>query len=151
MAADGKWIVLVDGARARFVAAQPGQPHYVTVTEIESAAAHRKSSSLVSGERGRAAESVGTARHAIEPRIDPHDQAKQEFAALVASELNAAHARGAFAALVLVAPARLLALLRDGLAAAVRARVVGELAKDLTKVPNHELEGHLAALRQPAG
>src|SRR5258708_24168509 len=95
MAADGKWIVLVDGARARFVAAQPGQPHYVTVTEIESAAAHRKSSSLVSGERGRAAESVGTARHAIKPRINPHDQAKQEFAALVAYEINAAHSRRA--------------------------------------------------------
>ena len=150
MAVDGKWIVLMDGSRARFIAAQPGRPHYVTVSEIESAAAHQKSSSLVAGELGRGRESVGATRHAIEPRSDPHEQAKLEFAATVAGEINAAHERGAFAALVLVAPARLLPLLRDELAAPVRASIIGELAKDLTKLPNQELDAHLAAIGPPA-
>jgi hypothetical protein len=54
-------------------------------------------------------------RHAIEPRSDPHEQAKLEFAATV------------------------------------RASIAGELAKDLAKVPNHELDAHLAAIGPPAG
>ena len=51
---------------------------------------------------------------------------------------------GKFDELVLVAPPGVIAELKDSLSKPTAKIVVKELHKDLTKVPDHELTGHLS-------
>ena len=140
------WFVIADGSRARIVVPTEKPGAYATLRELVSADAHLSSHELGSDSPGRAQESAGIGRHAIEPRVDMHDQAKERFAQEVAAALNTAAAQDEFDSLVLVAPPRIAAPLRHALTAGVRGKIAGELAKDLTKTPNDELGSHLAAL-----
>jgi len=54
---------------------------------------------------------------------------------------------GKIAKLILVAPPRALAVLRKELSPAAQAVVSAELAKDLVRLPVHEIEEHLAKVR----
>ena len=82
-------------------------------------------------------------RSAVEPRRDLHEAAKEDFVRTVAAELAALHGQGQFDELVIVAPPRVLGEFRDCLSKPTAKAVVRELNKDLTKVPDHELPGHL--------
>lgn len=135
------WIVVADGARGRILAASGAEPALSLVRELESEAARKRTRELGTERPGRVRESAMTARHAMEPRADWHRQEEEKFAALLAQEL--AHAEAQFDALILVAPPRALGDLRQALDAASRKRVVGELAKDLTSVPVHDLPDRL--------
>jgi protein required for attachment to host cells len=135
-------ILLADGEHARFI--RPG-PHNVMQRDeaLDSIAAHKRSADLGSDRPGAAVHSDSTAHHALAPRHDPHDLEKEKFAQFVARELNRAAAQNEFEELVLVAPAHTLTIIRDQLDGTAAARVVGTLAKDLVKTPDHELWPHL--------
>ncbi len=60
----------------------------------------------------------------------------------MAGKLNRAAARQ-FRNLVLVAPARMLCAIRDGLDPGTRRRIAGQAAKDVATVPDAELPLHL--------
>ena len=92
-------------------------------------------------------ESANSARHAVEPRDDLHEAAKQDFIALVAAEIEAEHGRDQFDRLVLVAPPGVLTALKQKLSKPMAKIVASDLQKDLTKVPDHDLTEHLS----PAG
>jgi protein required for attachment to host cells len=64
----------------------------------------------------------------------------------VAKELD--NARNGLRRIVLVAPPRALGDLREACSAEVRALVTNEVAKDLTKLPVHDLVGRLDELLQ---
>jgi len=136
------WIAIVDGEHARFV--QPdGNNVLRSVHVVDSASAHLRSHELGADRPGRSFESAASARHAIGERHDPHDMEKQKFARHIAGELNAAAERGDFDALLLVAPSHAMQALRDGLDAAVQAKLIGALEKDLVKISDHELLPHV--------
>jgi len=136
------WVVIADGEHARIVVTKEKAASYVTLREFTSQTAHASSHELGGDRPGRTQESATTVRHAIQPRSDPHEQGKQEFAREVAAVLNEASANNEFDRIVLMAQPRLAASLRAGLAEAVRRKIVGALQKDLTKVPDHELARH---------
>ena len=77
---------------------------------------------------------------------DPYRQAKAAFAAGVADAAVRALRRRGEDALILVAPARTLEVLRDAIGAA--APVADTLDRDLTKAPDIELERWLAPLER---
>lgn len=135
------WIVIADGEHARIVAPADDRALH-TVASLDSATAASKASDLVSDRPGRTFESAGPMRHGYEPKSDPKDLARHDFARLVAEEVNAAEGR--FERLVLVAPPDILNLLKDRLANPIAARLAGTLAKDLVNVPDHALQPHLA-------
>ncbi|HEV2303344.1 MAG TPA: host attachment protein, partial [Stellaceae bacterium] len=95
---------------------------------------------------GRAFESAGGARHAVAPRTDPHRRAKTDFAQILAEEIVRARQQGAFDRLALVAPPPILAAIKEHLDAECERRLDGELAKDLTKLPEAELRRRLVDL-----
>jgi protein required for attachment to host cells len=88
-------------------------------------------------------ESATIGRSAIEPRRDLKEAAKEDFIKLVADELDVGRARGQFDGLVLVAPPGVLTELKNSLSKPMAELVVGDLQKDLTKVPDHDLPEHL--------
>ena len=92
---------------------------------------------------GRVAESAATGR--ISP-VEPTDWQQVEehrFARRVAAAMEQMVRASKAKALVVVAPPRTLADLRDAFHADVKACVVAEIHKDLTKHPVWEIEKHL--------
>lgn len=141
------WIVIADGSRAHIVKHRNDDaPGLETVASLASAEAHLPARDLRSDRPGRVRESGNSAHHSVEPRQDPHLVAKTEFVDGVAEHLNQASGKGAFDRLVLVAPPRSLAELRERLDAGTAAKVAAAYGKDLTKLPLAELEQHLAAM-----
>jgi protein required for attachment to host cells len=139
------WYLVADGSRARVVTCLSTESNYEVVASYESAEAHLPDRELTSDRPGHGQESATTGRHALEPRHDPHRARKEAFIRQVATHLKDANTRAAFDALVLYADPRSLAVLRDSLDDATRAKVKRSVAKDLTKIPLAELGRHFAA------
>ena len=143
------WIVIADGSRARIVAKRAGVEGYEVVATMDSPEAHEPSH-LIGGERlGRSQESQYSARHAIEPRHDPHQERLAAFVNSVAAFLNERAAGHDCDELILFAPARALGQLRRALDEAVVHKIRAQSPKDLTKLPLDELPAHVAALLSP--
>jgi protein required for attachment to host cells len=134
--------VIADGGHVRFVEKRIGEVVFDTVRETLADNQHTHAH----GQAGRTHESASSTRHAIEARQSPEALRKQDFLRGIAHDLNAAHRRGDFDRLVLVAPARPLGQLVDGLDEATQAAVVSRLRKDLTRVPDCDLPDHLAQI-----
>jgi protein required for attachment to host cells len=137
------WYVIADGGRARFVARDENGA-FRTVLSFVAADMQKRSSDLGRDRPTRVKESANVARHAVEPRRDLHEAAKEDFIALVAEQIAAEHGEGQFDQLVLVAPPKVLPELKQKLAKPLAQLVVNDLQKDLTKIPDHDLAGHLA-------
>lgn len=136
------WYVVADGGRARFVERDENGA-FRTILSFVSADLHEKSSDLGKDRPVRVQDSVGPARHAVEPRRDLHQAAKADFIREVADQLDAKQKQGRFDELVLVAPPGVLTQLKDRLSKTVANTVVRDLQKDLTNVRDHELTAHL--------
>jgi protein required for attachment to host cells len=138
--------VVADGGRARFVERDEAGA-YRTVSSFVAADMHKRSSDLGRDRPARVNESANSARHAVEPRRDLHEAAKEDFIAIVAEEIEAEHGRDRFDRLVLVAPPGVLTELKQKLSKPLAQIVAGDLQKDLTKVPDHDLAEHLPPAR----
>jgi len=86
----------------------------------------------------------GSQRSAVEP-TDWHDIEEHHFARKVAAALEQLVRTRKVKALIVVAPPRTLADLRDAFHADVKACVIAEINKDLTKHPVWEIERHLTS------
>ena len=137
------WILIADAGRARILAGD-GTGGLKQVAGLHFEVDLPRTHDLVSDRQPRSMESVGSARHAISSGIDPHRKEKRRFVESMAAVLEEQLELKAFDRLVIVAPPQALGDFRDALTESVRARVVNEVAKDLTKTPNHEIAGHLA-------
>lgn len=140
------WVVIADGARAHIVVTEGPGTGLTPILDAESAASRTPTRDLGSDKPGRSFESADGSRHAMEPRVDWHRFAKQQFAKRIADIVDRAAVRGRFHALVLVAPPRTLGDLRKALNDGTRDKVTAELGKDLTGVPLHELPAHLGEI-----
>jgi len=92
---------------------------------------------------GRAFKSAGTIRRSSMEPTDWHELEKHHFARRVAAAIEQFVRTRDVKALVIAAPPRTLADLRDALHADVKARILAEIGKDLTKHPVAEIERHL--------
>ena len=137
------WYVIADGGRARFVE-RDDQGAFRTLSSFVSTELHTTAHELGRDRPSRVKESASPARSAIEPRRDLHEAAKEDFIRTVADTLAADLKDEKFDELVLVAPPGVIAELKGSLSKPTAKVVVKELHKDLTKVPDHELTGHLA-------
>ena len=136
---DRVWIVVADGGQARVLGVGGDRRGLTVLREMTSVEAHRRTQDLVSDRPGRSFESASTTRHAIDPRHDAHEEARQRFIAQLALMLNEDNRARQFDELILILPPDLSTPLRDGLDDATRARVRETLLKDLTKAPLHDI------------
>jgi protein required for attachment to host cells len=84
----------------------------------------------------------GSQRSTIEP-TDWHDLEEHKFTRDVAAALEKMVRERKIEALVIAAPPRTLADLRQVFGSDVKKKIIAELDKDLTKQPVHEIERHL--------
>jgi len=125
------WVVVSDGARARFFA--PGYEE----RGLKPTGPGELSAALVHA-------TVSGVRHAIEPKHDYHKLEKRKFAHMVAEALDQAHAEHAYDQLLLVAPRRSLGELRIVLSDQVKAAIKEIITKDLVANSDEELWKKLA-------
>ncbi len=92
---------------------------------------------------GRSYSSVGYGRSALEG-TDWHELEAHRFAREVAAALEKLVREHHVKAVVIAAPPRTLAELRQAFHKDVQARIIAEVDKDLTKQPLYEIEKHLA-------
>jgi protein required for attachment to host cells len=140
------WIVVADGARARIFALRLHSPYLVSALDRDLVATRLTDRDLESDRPGRTTERGTGMSHSMRQELDKHRQAQLELAREVAKELD--NARNGLRRIVLVAPPRALGDLREACSAEVRALVTNEVAKDLTKLPVHDLVGRLDELLQ---
>lgn len=140
--------VIADGGHVRFVF--PAADNALHTRDMaDSPTVHDQSSDLGSDRPGRSFESASITRHAIAPKHDPHEMEKQKFAHVVAKKVCEQSAANAFNELILVAPSHILSTIKDELDVTTAAKLVGTLAKDLTKVPDDALYSHLKEWIRP--
>jgi protein required for attachment to host cells len=140
------WYVVTDGGRARILQKRDEQDVFDTRREFVSPDIHRHTHELGVERPGRTHESANSARHAVQPRQDLHRAEKQNFVDEVAKALNEANTRDEFDRLVLVAPAHALGELNRALDAPTQRKIVAQLQKDLTNVPDADLAKHFTDL-----
>jgi protein required for attachment to host cells len=137
------WVLIADGARARVLKNDgPGQG----LTALEGLVYHGDHSAthdLVADREGRSFSSHGPRRSAIDSRSDPHRDLKTKFAHQLADVLAQGLEQNSYDRLIIVAPPVTLGDLRSAISDRVRAKIVGEVAHDLTKIPNGEVAEHL--------
>jgi len=139
------WILVADSARARAVAWLSRDQPLHQVEGFDMRFHHQQAHDMMSERPGRAHESHGTTRHAIEPRMDPVRQAEHRFAESVAQALDDHLARKEFDRFVLVAGPTMLGDLRAAFSTGLLAIVHGTIDKNLTHLTNTQLKDHLLA------
>ena len=139
------WAVIVDGRRLRVLERQIATGPWLELAAEATEHANPPSRKLGTDRPGRVHESVGSARHAVEPRQDLHEAAEAAFAREVAKRLEQAASADRFARLVLVAPPAFLGRLRPALGAQARQRLAGTFNRDLTHAPTQDIVERLAA------
>jgi len=132
------WVMVGDGEKALFFRNEgnAASPKLEVVNVLE----HDNPSTREQGtdRPGRTFSSMGTRRSALQ-ETNWHKLEKHRFAKEIADALYSAAHRGQYSKLILAAPPMTLGDLRKALHKEVSDKVVGEVSKDLTNMPAHEI------------
>jgi protein required for attachment to host cells len=145
------WIVIANGRQAKVFESHGRNSDLVPLDEMVFVTESPPNREIEDDGPGRSFESANPARHAMQNRTDPHRELKRAFARNLASRLDQELKCGSFDHLVIVAPPVTLGDLRDALSQQSLDKVSAELAKDLMKVPPHDLAPHLETIWEPRG
>lgn len=136
------WVLVADGSRARFFVREKNRS--LTESEILISPEQRlQEQELVSDRAGRAFDSRGGARHAMEPPTTKRQQVAIDFARRLTEELEQLRRAGELERLVLVAPPRFLGHLRSQLSSETQQLVALSVDKDLTQSSADQVAEHL--------
>ncbi|MBN9472196.1 MAG: host attachment protein [Bosea sp.] len=138
------WVIVCDARKAMFLRNQGSvaQPKF-EVVEVKKAPENPPSARQGTDRPGRMQNAVGPT--SATEGTDWHELAEIQFARDTAAAVKHADRSGGPQDIVLVAPPRILALLRQYLDVQSRSRILAEVDKDLTKHPIHEIERLLTA------
>jgi len=141
----GTWVVVADG-RKGLILRNAGDATIANLKLIEQVDSPRipRTSDMGTDKPGRSVDSGSGRRSAVE-QTDWHERAEQEHARAVAASIERHCQAGEMGRLIVVAPPKTLAVLRDTFSPEVKHAIVDEIAKDLTKHPIHEIERLIGA------
>lgn len=137
------WVVVADSVRARIFTAETSTSGLAELETLTHPEGRMHDRDITSDLPGRSFDSLGNARHAMEPPTDPKHELAIEFARTVAHHLDAARIKKDFERLVIVAAPAFLGLLRDQLNPTCRKQVAFELNKNLTQHTPEDIREHL--------
>lgn len=140
------WIVVADASRARVIERRgDSSTEIADLLNPEGRAHARDIGSDANGRFPKGGSNTGPG-HAAGPDTDPVEHAVSMFAKRVARSLDEARVQGRYQSLCLVAPPKMLGLLRAELPTEVARRVVQEVGKDLSALDVRELVSRIDAL-----
>jgi protein required for attachment to host cells len=127
------WVVVADGAHAKFLLWHGLKSGASAIPEQSFEQHTPRTRDLGRDKPGRTQDSFGRARHAIEPKVDTHEEAEKEFLRIVVRRLFEAFEGGSFDEFVLIAPPRAIGVIRDLLPHQLKSGMTLQIVKDLTK------------------
>ncbi|MFO0744495.1 MAG: host attachment protein [Myxococcota bacterium] len=134
-----QWLMVADAGRAQIFATdavhdvlEPVQSHVHPASRIET-------HDLVSGPRGSMTAGPGGAHSSFERHTDPHRVEIESFARELAAAARSGRVEHEFEELIVVAPPRLLGLIRSHLDVDTERCLVGSIAHDWMDIPQREL------------
>jgi protein required for attachment to host cells len=140
---NGAWLLVADHSKAMLLRnAGTAILPQLDVRQVMEAADNPLTHDQGSDRPGRV---FSGSHHSAVEETDLHAQSGLRFLQQAAAELEKARTEQGIDAIVLVAPPKALAQLRQAISDAVRSLVVGELDKDLVHMPVTEIAEHLAA------
>ena len=137
------WILVADGSQARIASHMGPGKGLEPVLENQLHGRNLPGREIMADRPGRAFDSAGQGRHAMEPVTDPREHEKQVFIRELAALLDKESKQGRYDRLVIVAPPKALGYLRQELSDNVRSKITGEIDKDLVHVALRDLADHL--------
>jgi protein required for attachment to host cells len=143
--ATGRWVVVADGARARIFEVHRSAPGLRPVLPYELAGSRHRDQDIVSDRAGRSHQSHGYGSSPMSPQTDPTDHEHDLLARDVAQVLAHGRNTNRVTSIVLVAAPTFLGRLRRSIDAQTRALVTVEDHRELSRLPDHELEARLPA------
>jgi protein required for attachment to host cells len=136
------YILIADGARAHLLLSEGRGKPLTEVPDSDIRVDLKADHDLTTDRPGRVHESANVARHAIE-REDLQRKEKERFVQSLAEGLDRRLANREYDRLVIAAAPETLGIIRSALSDKVRASILAEVAKDLTKIPNPQIRSHL--------
>lgn len=137
------WILVADGGRARILERTGKRQGMHLVAGSQALRNSPPYRDLGRDTSGRGYEPVRHTRLAVKPRSDPRTALEALFASQLATMLADHSAKEAFDRLIIIAPSTMLGNLRKMLKPEVRHKVVAEIDKDPTHIPNNEITEHI--------
>ncbi len=137
------WVLVANASRARLLVAETPVGGLSEVEDFIHTQTRLHDRDLISDRPGRAFDSAGEGRHAMEQKTDPKKQEAINFAKQLGEHLETARHKGEFGKLVLVAAPAFLGLLRENLHPNTLKSVTVEIDKDWVALNPSQLRGQL--------
>ncbi|MGB5085661.1 MAG: host attachment family protein [Methylocystis silviterrae] len=136
---NGAWVLVGDGRRALFFQ-NHGDAELLDLRVVETRVDDNPPTHEQGTDRpGRSFTSFSPGRSAVQ-NADWHELEEERFARAMADRINQAAESGELNAIAIVAPPKALGEIRKELSVKAQSKVVGELAKDLTRHPLKDIE-----------
>ncbi|MGE0081138.1 MAG: host attachment protein [Thiohalomonadaceae bacterium] len=139
------WVVVADSSRARIFRAEGLDGRLVEVEVMAHPEGRLHEASLTTDLPGRAFDSHGQGRHAMEEETPPKRHEAIQFAKRIGGMLEGARNAGNYDALVIVAEPRFLGLLRDNLSRETNKLVELAIDKNLVRQAPEAIRERLPA------
>ncbi len=125
------WILVANQAEAQIYSTRrlPGNLKLVDTLTNEEGAIHTRE--LISDAPGRVHDRIGSARHSMEPDTGVKEEGRRRFVKEMVDLLEAAHLKGVFNQLVVLAAPAVLGVIRKTLTGNLVRIVVKEIPKDV--------------------
>lgn len=143
---ENTWILVADRARARVFDLSADGAALVEIKSFINPEGRASGRDLTTDRPPRTQESIGSARHAIEPHTSFAEKITDRFAHQLGDILASACASRRCGHLVLIAPPAFLGTLHAKLGKNVRKHLVSRLDKDLSSLRPADIYAHLVPL-----
>lgn len=126
------WVLVANAAVAEIYTETKLRGPLTLISTITHDQSKQHAQDLAAAEPGRVHDRMGDARHAMEPETDAKQKEAERFAQELATNLTAAHQRGEFTRLAIIAAPAFLGELRKAFGGAFADDcVIAEVAKDV--------------------
>lgn len=139
------WVLVADRARARLFNLVGEGSQLDELRDFANPDARVPAADVVRDRKPRTQESMGSARHAIEPHTTLEEKVSERFARELEVVLEEGRVQHRYERLVLVAPPGFLGTLNQTLGKQLRGLIVLEVNKDLSALPPREIHAHIAS------
>ena len=143
MKATRTWVVIANGAHARFLLNDGPGHGLVELRDLDLKQDHLVAQDLVSDRSGRTFDSNGPSKHAVDPSSDQERLEEKKFAGKVVAQLEAGLTENSFDRLILVAAPTMLGDIREKLSTHASDCITADVPKNLNHFSNAELTAYL--------
>ena len=139
------WILVADRARARLFSPSANGGGLDELQDFINPEGRKPEDAYHYDKLPRTMDSMGPARHGIEPETTPEEKVAQRFARELNEVLERGRVNHRYERLILAAPPKFLGTLQNAMGKQVRSCLVGQLDKDLSMLAASEIQQHLAS------